>query len=195
MIVKVVSLLDEQVKELEREIAAYQAGLKTQILRALTVVEAEIVANLRGRSGLHRRTGALLNSVSRSKKVFEEGGILYGTIGPEGVPYARIHEEGGTITAKGGKSLTIPAEQNRRADGLPKITMQDLFAGRAGKNWFINKGNVFLVEGKSKITPLFYLRKSVTIPARPYLSTALTFAAPKIMQEFGLFLSATFASK
>ncbi len=196
------SRIDELAKEIEDELTAYKKGMKMQIFRALTVLEVEIIANLRGRSGLHRRTGALMNSVSRSKRVFEDArGLLWGEIGPEGVPYAGIHEDGGVVNAKPGHSLTIPSEKNRRADGLPKITMQDLFGGKLGKNWFIHKGTVFAVTGVKKsgkykgfenLTPLFYLRKQVTIPARPYLSTAMVIAGPKIMAEFGLFLSATF---
>lgn len=79
------------------QLQGFRKNLKQQVFRALTLLEAEILQNLRGRSGLKVRSGALLNSVGGSKKVTEESdGTVTGQIGSQGVPYARIHEFGGT---------------------------------------------------------------------------------------------------
>lgn len=83
--------------ELEASLQVYGKGLALQVFRALTLLEAEILQNLRSRSGLHVRSGALINSVAASKKITNDGhGNVTGEIGSVGVPYARIHEFGGT---------------------------------------------------------------------------------------------------
>lgn len=88
----------KQVKDsLLAELQAMRRNLRTQIFRALTLLEAEILQNLRGKSGLKVRSGSLLNSIGGTKKVYMEGDNTYaGQIGSAGVPYARIHELGGT---------------------------------------------------------------------------------------------------
>lgn len=161
--------------------------LTLQMFRALTVLETAIKQNIRSKSGLKVRTGALLNSVK--KDVYEEGGAVVGEVGTEGVPYARIHEFGGTIRPKNAQNLTIPTDVNRRADGTPKMSIQDVFAT---KKAFIAKGVVFLKKGAGNIEPMFILKKSVTIPARPYIQPALAAKKDKILKDFGLFLIAAF---
>ncbi len=86
----------EVVGGLMSDLEAYKARLSLTIFRALTLIEAKILENLRGKSGLHVRSGALLNSIGASKRVFEDAGYIVGEIGSQGVPYARIHEFGGT---------------------------------------------------------------------------------------------------
>lgn len=84
-------------KQLEADLRNYQKGLKLQVFRALTILEAEILQNIRSKSGLHVRSGALLNSIGASKKVtVESDGSVTGQIGPQGIAYAAIHEFGGT---------------------------------------------------------------------------------------------------
>lgn len=184
----------EAIEDFESGLQQYRRKLEYQMFRALTLLEAEIKQNIRKGAGLHVRTGALLNSIGGSKKVeTDSNGFIYGEIGPEGVPYAAIHEFGGTIVPKNKKFLAIPSEFNRRPDGLPKITTADLMSG-LGKS-FIANGVIFLKEGPNKITPMFYLKKSVDIPARPYLSTAVASKKDQIFKEFGLLLDAAFPPK
>ncbi len=176
----------------------YKKKLKSQVFRALTLLEAEILQNIRKGAGLHVRTGTLLNSIGASKKVVEDSnGFIYGEIGPEGVPYAAIHEFGGTIVPKNAKALAIPTRENQRPDGLPKITTQDLKNGLVPS--FVNKGIIFgIFGGKGKTAEamaLFILKSSVTIPARPYLSTAVAKKKEEIYKEFGLLLDVAFPSK
>lgn len=72
--------------------------LPSQMYSALTILEAAIKQNIRIRSGLKVRSGSLLNSIQ--KEVRTDGGNVTGRIGPENIPYAAIHEYGGTIPAK-----------------------------------------------------------------------------------------------
>lgn len=99
--------------------------------------------------------------------VIDHGGARLETgIDENLLPYARIQEVGGTITAKRAGALTIPitpeaavalkaAGGNIRSLGLQIIQ---------GKN-----GNAILVKVDGEtITPWFALKKSVTLRARPY---------------------------
>lgn len=80
----------------KQQLRAYQQGLTASVWRALTILEAEILQNIRSKSGLKVRSGSLLNSIGASKKVETKGdGTVEGTIGPQGIPYAAIHEFGG----------------------------------------------------------------------------------------------------
>lgn len=174
----------------------YEKTMAFQVMRALTILEAQIKQNIRKDAGLHVRTGALLNSVY--KKVTIQGGAVIGEVGTQGVPYARIHEMGGTIFPVNKKFLAIPAEDNRNADGSPKLTTADLM-GAYAKQTFIHNGIIFLAtqQGKGKnmssvSTPMFYLKKSVTIPQRPYIQPAIAAKQDEIMKNFGLFISAAF---
>lgn len=95
-------LLTENVKEvadsLYKKGDEINKGLVVQMYQALTLLEAAIKQNIRSRSGLKVRTGTLLNSVQKHVKF--NAGLVEGTVGPENVPYAAIHEYGGTIPEK-----------------------------------------------------------------------------------------------
>lgn len=99
MKVEVTSNAEEVMKSLLARTQAYRQNLRAQMFRALTLLEAEILMNIRSKSGLKVRTGALLNSIGATKKVVDDGHNISGEIGSEGVPYAQIHEHGGTTKA------------------------------------------------------------------------------------------------
>lgn len=166
----------------------YRKNLKLQIFRALTVLEVAIKQNIRSKSGLHVRTGRLLNSVT--KKIDDSGDTITGEVGTEGVPYASIHEFGGTIKPKNAKALTIPLDGNRRNDGSPIITISEVFNTK--KAFVTRNGVVLLKNGKTSVQPMFVFKKSVDIPARPYMAPALAAKKDQILKDFGLFLVASF---
>lgn len=95
-------VLKENVKEvinsLNESAEGIQKNLQVQMFQALSILEAAIKQNIRSRSGLRVRSGSLLNSVQKDIKV--ENSKVVGRIGPENIPYAAIHEYGGTIPAK-----------------------------------------------------------------------------------------------
>jgi len=96
MSVKVTTNASELKKEIAERLKAYQRDMKLQVFRALSLLEAEIMQNIRSKSGLKVRSGSLLNSIPASKKVtVESDGTVTGQIGPQGIPYAAIHEFGG----------------------------------------------------------------------------------------------------
>lgn len=88
---EVVASLSNKADIIERQTAV-------EMWRAMSILEVAIKQNIRVRSGLRVRTGTLLNSIQ--KHIVEQGNKVTGTIGPENVPYAAIHEYGGTIPAR-----------------------------------------------------------------------------------------------
>lgn len=138
--------------------------------RVSLMVERDLKANISGRY-LKVRTGRLRASIGNRVDMTEEG--LEGVIGSgvrsgERVKYADIHETGGTITARRAKYLTIPTEYALTRAGVTKrISARDF------EDTFVRQGIIWQKQGKRKIVPLFILKKSVTIPARKYMSKTL----------------------
>ena len=89
--------------------------------------------------------------------------------GADVLKYERIHEFGGTITAKSAKMLASPLAAAKTAAGVARGGPRD-FSGT-----FIarSKAGNLLIFGRASRgetpTPLFVLKHSVTIPARPAL--------------------------
>ena len=138
--------------------------------RASLMVERDLKANISGRY-LKVRTGRLRASIGSRVDMNEEG--LTGVIGSgvrtgERVRYADIHEEGGVITARRVKYLTIPTEY-----ALTKAGVTKRISARDFENTFVRQGIIWQKQGKRKIVPLFILKKSVVIPARRYMSRTL----------------------
>lgn len=86
------------------------------------------------------------------------------------VPYARIHEKGGTIVPRRAKALTIPFP------GVKGFARDFQFT-------FIAKGIIFQKIGLTEIKPLFILKRRVTIPRRAYLEPAIRKHQEKLRLE------------
>lgn len=125
------------------------------------------------KSGPGRKTGALARGVSFIVRGTEDAGfeLLVGT-GLElksQVVYARIQDEGGTITAKRTKYLTIP---------FPGV-----------KGWARNYADSFVIKSKAGnliiardaghgIQPLFLLKKEVKLPATHWFTKVIQVKTP-----------------
>jgi len=108
---------------------------------------------------LKERTSRLKGSLTH-EEMADTGEISAGG-GPGEVDYAAIHHYGGTIRPKKKKFLTIPFPGGP-ADKRVPLRAAD-FA-----DTFVAKGIIFQKRGED-IVPLFILKKSVEIPARPYM--------------------------
>lgn len=89
------------------------------------------------------------------------------------VPYAAMHEYGGTLTARG-KYLTIPVnvQAKRALERGGTVRKLDLIPIRS------KRGNLVLVpkpykNGKQRKGPVVLLRRSITLSPRPYLRQAV----------------------
>lgn len=89
---------DKFVSGFDKDSEQIKRAMKFAMFRALSIMDAEIKQNIRSRSGLNVRTGTLLNSIQQ--RISSNGDTVTGEIGPQNVPYAAIHEYGGTIPAR-----------------------------------------------------------------------------------------------
>ena len=137
---------------------------------ATAYIEQQLKINISGRI-LKVRTGDLHDSIGSIVK--DTGNQLEGIIGSGArqgnrLPYADIHETGGTITPKNVQWLTIPLRAALTPSGMPRGRARDF------ENTFFaysKAGNLILFQRKGKkAVALFLLKKSVTIPARRYMS-------------------------
>lgn len=151
--------------------AAIRTKLQANITAACILVQrsARRNASTGGGSGLHRRTGQLVNSIAY--EVHED----FGRVGSN-LKYARIHEFGGVITPKTAGALAVPVHPDaKRAPGPRSFGGQLAMVTRPGKPPLlirardVGKGS----SNRNVFDVMYVLLKSVTIPARPYLRPAL----------------------
>jgi len=166
-----------KIVEILRRISPKRGG--KAFVNGLTLATLEVEAGLRiattTGSPLKSRTGRLSNSIGSRVQTTSVGvqAIIGSGVGRgERVPYAGIHETGGTIRPKNSKYLTIPLKAAKTAGGAPRGKARDF------SNTFVLKaksGQLLIVQktGKDSLTPLFVLKKSVKVPASRYMSKTL----------------------
>lgn len=117
----------------------------------------------------HNSTGRLIKSFYA-----HEGPGISGYVSTNS-PYAFIHEYGGTIVPKG-KYLVFPVTIDGRRHLRAHVTIRAAL-GAPGVSIAPNrKGGGLLVfgkKGKKGRVLLYVMKKSVTLPARPYMRRAL----------------------
>ncbi len=173
---KMITKLQEISPE-KRGATAYKAFVDATIF-----IEQKLKVNISNKI-LKVRSGRLRNSIGSfviEKEKEIEGIIGSGVRQGERVKYANIHETGGTITPKNVKWLTIPLQSALTPAGVPRGKAKDFdntfFAWSKANNLLL-----FQRQGKNVI-PLFVLKKSVTIPARRYMSKTAEEVMPEIAE-------------
>jgi len=158
-------------------------------------LEREIKLAYRG-AGLKRRTGRLIGSIGF---IFKGAlSMLVGTVrsgGGQPLVYARQREFGGTI--HGNPWLAIPLPTVKTQAGVTRAYARDYrdHPEQFGfKGTFVAKGVIFgyLAKGhgkgitgeRSKVVPLFALRRSVTQPARPFIVPTVKRELPVAQEKF-----------
>ncbi len=133
------------------------------------------------------RTGNLKRSINSKvfgTKISDLNMSIFtaGIVGGAQVVYAPIQEFGGTIRAKnayknvpGGPYLNIPAPANKTAAGVQRMGAQEVF----NQGGYV-AGKVVYLNGE----PMFWLVKSVTIPARLGMLKAAEDEIPTMLSEF-----------
>ena len=174
-----VSNLELRLKRAGKELVA---TIRKRLYEAALTAEAEGKRN--ATTTLHARTGRLRASIASRVEAgpgdaldlkLRAGG---GNNGPD-VPYAAIHEYGGIIRPVRRKWLAIPLPIARTAAGVSRYqTPRDV----PGLRFMLSKrGNALLVDKKG--VPWYVLKKSVTIPKRPYLLPALLKAGDRLQKQ------------
>jgi len=158
---------------------------------AKAVLAADTKVKDNAANKLHVRTGALVRSLSQEvvgDRIGNLSASIYsgGTDGGKPLVYARIHEFGGTVTAKnaykgvpGGPYLNIPLPDNKTPAGVMRMTARMVFA-QGGSIGLSKKGNwIVFLEDKA----MFYLKKSVTIEPRLGMRDAAEAQIPVLLQD------------
>ena len=129
---------------------------------------------------LRRRKGKGTGNLARKifAKVKTDKDVVKGSLNVDlkKVPYAAIHEEGGTIKPKKGQWLTIPF---KGVKGKARDFKNTFFIRKSNTKAFIFQNLGKTKTGKQRrrgggtFKPLFTLVKKVEIPKRPYLRPAI----------------------
>lgn len=114
-------------------------------------------------------TGQLRNSVvSRSPDV-SDSHVRIGS----NLPYAAIHQAGGTISPKRAKKLAIPLTREARRAG----SARRWWSANASRKPFVLKGKAIATREAGGLEFHFALVDSVAIPARPFLGIGPVYAS------------------
>lgn len=159
-----------------REVAKRLDGANAQILieAAEKVVRPAIVTQITAINLVDR--GMLRRSFRSS---FERRGESFTAGVYSDLPYANIHNKGGTIRPRRAKWLTVPMK--RFPAGTTIRDTEGFFLRIYGTLFFVRKK----LSGRGRargewFEPLWVLRKSVTIKGRGYLDTAAQVSASQL---------------
>lgn len=166
------------------------ALLQSRIRRILELGGQRFVARMQrerlsgptGPSSLSRRTGELARHAIQYTVTTGQATMRLVVWVSKSVPYARIHEMGGTVRPKTAKFLAIPLAAAKTRAGVARMRPRDIpnlkFVPRRGKSPLLVLEHFKNVKVKllgktirtdkivTKSTPMFVLKRSVTIPAR-----------------------------
>lgn len=159
-------------------------GLEPEMIAATAMLREHIVDDKLSGDPLKARSGRLRNSIT--SEVSASGNEATGLISTA-VPYARIQEFGGTITARAAANLTIPLAAALGGDGEARFSARELIGNPALGGFigtFVRKQILFGKSAGGAITPLFKLQASVKIPPRSFFGSALAEKRSPILDLF-----------
>jgi len=174
--------------------ARLQAQLRPALQKAGYAVQAAAADEMGDDQIIGVRSGTLRRALFTSD-VVDTGTGLEVRVGADlgKAPYARVQEYGGTISAKNAAHLAIPLPAMLTGNGVARGLARDVIAKPQAFGYadtFTAKDVIFgtlgtTSSGRAKTrtmrdtgeirttVPLFALKESVELPARPYLSTGL----------------------
>lgn len=160
----------DAIEALARVSKEARKGIMRGVSKAAQFVAATAKRNVRAKLNT---TGEANRNLGRSISMDLEDRNLRALVGPRRVVYAAIHEFGGTIRPVKGRYLTIPVGDLK---GSPRK--------HAGLRFVRGRGDkgLYMVNDSGL---QYVLVRSVTIPARPYLTPALVANEANIEQAIG----------
>lgn len=170
---------------LEQKAPAKRSKIIDAVTRGAALVPRYIAQNkITGGGLLEPRTGQLRRALYATPAT-DSGTAITATVGVDSAiaPYGRIQELGGTIVPTQAGHLTVPLDEAKTSKGVASFSARQVIAnpfnfGFAGT--FVAKDVLFGKLSEGTIVPLFALKRSVTLPARGYLSSSLQEKAPDI---------------
>ena len=160
----------------------YGPAVSTALGRSAETVRSAIVRNIR--ISLSRDSkGELARSWVSSAVYFnEEKQASIDVSSP--LDYAMIHDAGGVIYPSRAKALAIPNKENTRFFGVVNRDFKSpslLTASQNAELW-LDKKTGTLKDGKGKVA--YFLKYSVTMPARWYVRNAVTDSLEEVQGVF-----------
>jgi len=169
------------------------SGLAPTMKKAAMYLQSSALGKIN--SGIKPANAPLTQEVKQGSQTLRDNGDLMRSIAPHSgdlwadastnLKYARIQQEGRTITPKNAKALFIPASAKTRTlmRSYGAHTPRSLINAMRSDNYsFYKVGRLFFAYKKGKTLkngkegkqgkedfPLFIISKSVKIPARPFL--------------------------
>lgn len=164
------------------------SGLAPTMKKAAMYLQSSALRKIN--SGIMPANAPLTQSVKQGSRTLRDNGELMKSIAPHSgdlwadastnLKYAKIQQEGGTITPKNAKALFIPASAKTktlmRSYGAhtPRSLISAMTADgynffSAGKVYFAYKKSTGKSGKRGKEFALFIISRSVKIPARPFL--------------------------
>ncbi len=159
-------------------------SLEPAMTEATAMLKERIVDDKLSGDPLKARSGRLRNSIA--SEVSASGNEATGFISTA-IPYARIQEFGGAITARAAANLTIPLAAALGGDGEARFSARELIGNPSLGGFigtFVRKQILFGKNAGGAITPLFKLQPSVEIPSRSFFGSALTENQSQILDLF-----------
>ncbi len=159
-------------------------SLEPAMTAATAMLRERIVDDKLSGDPLKARSGRLRDSIA--SQVSASGNEATGLISTD-VPYARIQEFGGTITARAAANLTIPLAAALGGDGEALFSARDLIGNPSLGGFigtFVRKQILFGKSAGGAITPLFKLQASVELPPRSFFGSALAENQSQILDLF-----------
>jgi hypothetical protein len=151
--------------------------LRTTMNAGMILLQSAMARNVR--QTFRQRSGALADIAI--EPIAESGGELTGRVGST-LEYAEIQEKGGEIRAKNVRNLTIPLEPFMTGRGVARGSAHDVIANPSSFGYdgtFFSKGVLYGRHGNATTEPLFALKPSVTLQARPYAQPAIDEIKPE----------------
>jgi len=172
-------------KDLGEKLTATDAEARLAIARTVRAAQLDLQNAMKRniKKTFHQHTGDFRRSIA-IEPITVSGPNITGPVGTN-LEFAEIQEEGGEIHAKRARNLTIPLEAFLTGKGSAKGSAHDVIAAPGNYGYdgtFFSKGVLFGKKG-DQVDPLFALKPSVTLPARPYAQPALDEVGPVFEQR------------
>lgn len=166
------------------DLPKFGSNLQSKVSSAMPKIAAYLqsCANKKINQGVSPANTPLTAAVKQGNKTLRDTGALAASIAPHSgqtwadtstnLKYARIQQEGGTITSKG-KGLWIPAGAKTRQlmRQYSATSPGQLIRAMKGAKWKMWRTGKAWMAQKGKQAPfvLFIIKNKVEIPARPFL--------------------------
>ncbi len=150
-------------------------GVHQAILHAVRGAQLDLANAMKRniRAKFRQRSGDFARSIV-SEPIEDRGAQVSGRTGSN-LEYAQIQERGGEIRAKNVRNLTIPLEAFMTGRGLARGAAHSVIAspGNYGFDGTFFSHHILFGKRGEEAVPLFALKPSVTLPARPWAQPAL----------------------